>query len=176
MEKDLTNSPFEVFGSLLQKKYNCTKHNARDNNYSKWMLNLSYNCYITNWKQTNKKYALIYNYSVYVTGETWWPSQQIRLPTTLSQANKFHFARFSSYTIKTYWTRTFPYSITNISILIQGYNWEVTGTNRTYLAWILFWSEFFTTVLWSLFPVNTCKWERIHHQHHHYHQQQGQHQ
>ena len=48
MEKDLTNSPFEVFGSLLQKKYNCTKHNARDNNYSSWMLNLNYNCYITN--------------------------------------------------------------------------------------------------------------------------------
>ena len=82
----------------------------------------------------------------------------------------------SLHTIKTYWTRTFPYSITNISILIQGYNWEVTGTNRTNLAWILFWSEFFTTVLWSLFPVNTCKWERIHHQHHHYHQQQRQHQ
>ena len=105
-------------------------------------------------------------------------SQQIRLPTPLSQANKFHFARFSSYTIKTYWTRTFPYSITNISILIQGYDWEVTGTNRTNLAWILFWSEFFTTVLLSLFPVNTCKWERIHHQHHHHHhyQHQWQHQ
>ena len=115
----------------------------------------------------------MYNYSVYVQGEAWWPSRQIRLPTPLSQANKFHFARFSSYTIKTFWTRTFPYSITNISTLIQGYDWEVSGTNRTNLAWILFWSEFFTTVLWSLFPVNTCKWERIHHQHH---QQQWQHQ
>ena len=77
MEKDLTNSPFEVFRSLLQKKYNCTKHNARGNNYRTWMLNLSYNWYITNWKQTNrqtnKKYALIYNYSVCVTRETWWP-------------------------------------------------------------------------------------------------------
>lgn len=130
---------------------------------AKFKLQLLYHKLKTN-KQTNKKYALIYNYSVYVTRVTWWPSQQIRLPTTLSQANKFHFARFSSYTIKTYWTRTFPYSITNISILIQGYDWEVTGTNRTNLAWILFWSEFFTTVLWSLFPVNTCKWERIHHQ------------
>ena len=47
----------------------------------------------------------MYNNSVYVKGETWWPSQQTRLRTPLSQANKFHFARFSSYTIKTF--RTF---------------------------------------------------------------------
>ena len=88
MEKDLTNSPFEVFGSLLRKKYNCTKHNDRDNNYSTWTLILNYNCYITNWKKTNKQTK---NMPWYITTVF---MEQVRLGGSLNKfACERHFPR-----------------------------------------------------------------------------------